>query len=292
MVNQTIICVVILGSATNAQGDPQSHAKLVRDWVQVCSTRAKAYEIYRTDKADAKFELLPEPIFYHNQPVRGNDIGALYVWVQEGGRPGVVGAIFGFSTSAKDGSRTVFHEMHSLAAVPVTAVWRGQTESIRAALQWKPLPDAPLPADTPEQRLRQARWLSRQFRGHSIDRRNRRWELRLISRPLYHYEIENDDSILAGALFAFCQGTDTEIVLWMEARHTAEGYRWHYACADFSDYGLYLRLDETDAWSSPGSFMSGLKWTSKSYRVRLPEDRPTTRTPGEKTANDKTRRKE
>jgi hypothetical protein len=151
-------------------------------------------------------------------------------------------------------------------------VWRGEAESVEAQFQWKPIPDAPLPAESASQRLRQMRLLSRRFHGHSIDGRGRRWELRLIPRPLYDYEAQDNDLVLGGALFAFCQGTDTEIVLAVEARQTADGYQWHYGCADFSDYGLYMRFDEAEVWKSPRDFMSGLKWTSKFFRVKLPQE--------------------
>lgn len=268
------VLALVLGCFGQAELGRESQAKLTEGWLRVCAARAKDYRIHPTRKADEEFRLLPKPVFYHNQPVRGDDIGAVYLWVQEDGRPAVIGAIFAFSTSSiKDGSRTVFHEMHSLAEVPVTAAWRGRAKSIEAHFEWKPVPDAPPPAESATQRLRQIRLLSHRFRAHSIDRRGGRWELRLIPRPLYHYEAKGNDLALGGALFAFCQGTDTEIVLALEARRTADGYRWHYGCADFSDYGLYMRFGDAEVWKSPRDFMSGLKWTSKFYRIRLPEGR-------------------
>lgn len=256
-----------------AESDARSDATLAEAWLKVCTDRAKDYRIHPAGTADEEFRLLPGAVFYHNQPVRGDDIGAVYVWVQRDGRPAVIGAIFGFSTSSiKDGSRTVFHEMHSLADVPLTAVWHGRATTIEAHFGWKPIPDAPALGETATQRLRQMRLLSRRFAGHSIDGRGRRWELRLIPRPLYDYEIKGNELVLGGALFAFCQGTDTEIILAVEARQTADGQRWHYGCADFSDYGLYMRFDDAEVWKSPRPFQSGLKWTSKFYRISLPED--------------------
>ena len=266
-------CVIPLALAMIWTVQAESGSTLAKAWVKVCTARAKDYRIHRTGKADEEFRLLPGPVFYHNQPVRGDDIGALYVWVHRDGRPAVIGAIFGFSTSStRDGSRTVFHEMHSLAEVPLTAVWHGRATTIKAQFQWKPIPNAPLPAESATQRLRQMRLLSGRFHGHSIDHSGRRWELRLIPRPLYHYEAKSNGLVLGGSLFAFCQGTDTEIGLALQARQTAEGYRWHYGCADFSDYGLYMRFDEAEVWKSPRPFQSGLKWTPKFYRVKLPKD--------------------
>jgi len=184
-----ILLALALAWTGQAESDAQSDAELVRAWLKVCTARAKDYRIHPTAKAEHEFQLLPSPVFYHNQPVRGDDIGTVYVSVEGDGRPAVIGAIFGFSTSSlRDGSRTVYHEMHSLAEVPLTAVWRGEAESVEAQFPRKPIPDAPLPAESASQRLRQVRLLSRRFHGHSIDGRGRRWEHRLIPRPLYDYE--------------------------------------------------------------------------------------------------------
>ena len=79
---------------------------------------------------------------------------------------------------------------------------------------------------------------------------------------------------MGGALFALCQGTDVEIVLAIEARRTAQGYRWHYGCGDFSDYRLFVRLDDDEVWSSPGTHLPGVKWAQHVNRIKLPQDGP------------------
>jgi hypothetical protein len=268
----SVLLALTWSSVGGVEPDRNSQAELTKAWLAVSRQRAVECRIVLTGNGEEELRLLQKPVLYHNQPVRGDDIGAVWLWVQEDGRPAVIGAIFAFSTSRRDGSRTVFHEMHSLAAVPITAVYQEETQPVKGAFAWKPIPDAPEPASSSAGRLQQMRLLSRRFRAHSIDSQGRRWELRLIPRPLYDYELKNDDSALGGALLAFCQGTDTEIVLAFEARQTANGYRWHFGCADFSDYGLYVRLDDAEVWSSPRGYMSGLKWTSKFYQVKLPED--------------------
>ncbi|NLS94196.1 MAG: hypothetical protein GXX96_18705 [Planctomycetaceae bacterium] len=115
------------------------------------------------------------------------------------------------------------HEFHSLADDPLTAVWRGREQwaSKDAGLQWKPVPDAQIPDDTPVKRMRQIRSLARRFKAHSIDREGGRWELRLIATPVCRYQPNRPEETLDGALFAICQGTDPEIFLAIEARRTA-----------------------------------------------------------------------
>src|SRR5262249_11237169 len=55
-------------------------------------------------------------------------------------------------------------------------------------------------------------------------------------------------------LFAFCQQTDPELLLLIEARKCGAGYRWEYAVAGFSDMDLYLRLDGREVWRDVPAF--------------------------------------
>jgi len=43
-------------------------------------------------------------------------------------------------------------------------------------------------------------------------------------------------------------GTDPEILLVFEVVDTAQGPKWHYAAARFSDSKLYLNLEEKQVW--------------------------------------------
>jgi hypothetical protein len=146
----------------------------------------------------------------------------------------------------------------------------------RAGLDWKPLPDAPAPAESAEQRLRQIRLLSRRFTAYSIDGRGGRWELRVISQPVYCYQPKKPETTLDGALFAVCQGTDPEIFLAIEARKADGEYRWHCACAAFSDYELHARLDDAEVWAppkgSPNSRREPHWWYGFIERTRLPPE--------------------
>ena len=272
----TLSCVV------QAQPKDDADAELRKAWLKVCTKHAMDYRIHSTGNPKDEFKFRPTPIFRHSQPTRGaDDIGAVWLWVGADGRPGAVGTVFAYK--AGQGDRWVAHEFHSLAEVPLTAVWRKrkQWSPARAGLEWKPIPDAPVPAESAAQRLRQIRSLSRRFKAHSIDHRGGRWELRLIPKPVYRYQPKKPDSTLDGALLAICQGTDPEIFLAVEARRADEGYRWHYACAAFSDYKLYARLDDTEVWVSPkgsSNFRADPHWWYGNVeRTKLPEEDKTTK---------------
>jgi hypothetical protein len=247
---------VLLALAGVGQSQPEADtAKLVKAWLGVCKGHAEAYVISPADKPAEKLRMLPDPVFRHTQPVRGDDIGAVWLWVREDGRPAAVGTVFAFSGGAGGGGyRWMAHEFHSLLDQPLLALWRGKKQwaPAKPGLEWKPIPGSPAPAGyplgAPAQRGRQMTELARQFQAHEIDKRNSRWELRLVAKPVYRYELKKTDAALDGAMFVFCQGTDPEIFLLMEARPTAEGPRWFYACATFSDYEVHVRHRETEVW--------------------------------------------
>ena len=240
--------------AANAQepGEKQKADKAVIDhWLAVAKKYATEYEIAPSDDRQAVFKLISEPIFRHTQSVRGDDIGAVYVWVDGEGRPAVVGVMFAYSRGAT--ARQSHVEFHSLYAEPIAAKFRNRElwESRTPGLKWHNFADgAPAPADTAARRLLQARQLARRFEAHTVDFRQKRWELRQVATPIFEYEVDAPDT-LGGALFAFCQGTDTEIVLAIEAKKTAGRPQFRYAYAPFTDYDIFLKLGDHTVEQAP-----------------------------------------
>jgi hypothetical protein len=98
------------------------------------------------------------------------------------------------------------------------------------------------------------RELARQFSAESHNRDDRKWDLRLLPRPIYRFEIDQktepaaEQEVLDGALFGFVEGTDLEIVLSIRAAKTETGYRWEYALARMSDFRLAARHGDTTVW--------------------------------------------
>ena len=256
MINSTWLLVLAItftgqtGTGQTGPGDPSNR----KAWLKVCETYAKGYEISPADGQGKKLRMLPKPVFQHSQATRGSiDIGAVWLWVDEDGRPGTIGTVFVYPIIGTP-YHNMIHEFHALAEERLTVTWRKKKlkEADKTGLQYKQLPDAPQPADSATGRRRQLRELSRRFQAHSI-RHGGRWELRLVSKPLYQYELKNDATSLGGALFGLCQGTDLEVILAIEARQADGGFRWHYACAPFSDLTLHVRLDDHEVWKmQPG----------------------------------------
>jgi hypothetical protein len=125
-------------------------------------------------------------------------------------------------------------------------VWQPQEPGVKFA----PIPDAPPPADTPAQRLRQMKSLSEQFQsamlGWKADSTDRE-ELRLLPRPLYRYEPEAGQ-VMDGAVFAFVMGTDPESLLLIEAVKRGDAATWEFAFARRTSGELEGRHREKVVW--------------------------------------------
>jgi hypothetical protein len=224
-------------------------------WQKLFRKHSSEYVI-RADSLDSpSLQLVREPILNWSQPVRGGADGAVFVWTQAG-RPLVIGTMFIWPQ--KDGKQGITHELHSLSTAPLVGIWRNRTWTPpKDSIVWNPLVDAPAPAATPDQRLRQMRDLARRFSAESYDKEERKWDLRLLPRHIYRYdfagqktEAEADREIPDGALFGFVEGTDLEIVLLIQAHKTDAGPRWEYALARMSDFHLIARLGERTVWEA------------------------------------------
>ncbi|HVX12873.1 MAG TPA: hypothetical protein VHC22_16945 [Pirellulales bacterium] len=220
-------------------------------WQPIFKEMAADYRIASPGKSDHPYTLHLPPVFRWTQPVRGGDDGAVYVWLDRG-RVAVVGTIFAWPQS--DGMRVVQHEFHSFTDGPLEAVWRDRTVwSPAKGVERAALPDAPEPATGAAQRLRQIKTLAGGFTGNSIGPDGGRWELRLLSNPLYRYALDETEEVLDGALFTLTQGTDPEVLILIEARRVDGEYKWQYCLGRFSDYKLAVRYRDREIWTvGPG----------------------------------------
>jgi hypothetical protein len=217
----------------------------------VSHDHAADYQFALRERPDVPLKMLPKAVFRHSQPVRGDDIGAVYLWVDEAGSPAALGTVFAFSYGGP-GERWVAHEFHSLASGPLTGKWRDRDawSPEEPGVEWKEVPDSPEAAKSASARLRQMREIGRRMAAHSTDASDSRWELRLITQPIYQYNASKEPAnTLGGGVFLFCQGTDPEVVLLLEAREMNGRRTWHYALAPFTDYGLTVTLDGKEVWS-------------------------------------------
>lgn len=210
----------------------------------------EAYSLAVESAPKKALELKKEPIFEWLNPARIGQQGAVFLWLRDG-RPAALACIFSTPHEKLPGRR-INHELHALDAEKLQVKRDGYN-------QWKPqaglartaLPDAGAPAGTRGARLLQMRRLAQEFTGHSVDRDGQRWELRLLSTPLYRYP-EAKSGVVDGALFALMSsaGTDPEVLLLIEAKETDGKMRWEYACGRFSDLELHVERKGKEVFSS------------------------------------------
>jgi len=248
------LVVVISGGAMAVLGEEPESAvpdqpKNARQLLALHLGHAEEYEIYRNSDRFEKLELERKPVYVWTNPLRsGGQNGAVFVWTYRG-RAEVIGSIFSYPAM---GRRQILHELHSLSSEILVPVREGpKTWQPKAGFHLKPLPDAPVPADSARQRGFQLRALSRDFTAHSIDRQQTTWQLRLLPQPLFRYE-STDPKVLDGALFGFVTsaGTDPEAIIVLEARQTDQGPRWEYGIARFSDLNVFVEYKKVEVWKS------------------------------------------
>jgi hypothetical protein len=242
---------------------------------------AEGYTIFRDSSKKEKVELRREPVYVWGNLVRDTQDGAVYVWTCRG-RPEVVATFFSYP---QVGPRKLHHELHSLSTTvidvtrPNEPYWKPEAPG----LEFSPLPGAPVPARSASQRLIQMRALSREFSASSLDKQEKRWELRLLPQPLFRDE-STDPDVLDGALFTFVSsaGTDPEVMLLIEARRTSanEPHTWQYAIGRFSDLHLWVRHKgkevATFADMSIGQMQQDPKYRYHSFKERqIPPDEDT-----------------
>lgn len=256
------LCLFSISASVSAADElatdkPDATTDVQKHWLEVSRAYAESFVLSPTGKMDEKFELTSQPIFRHTQSVRGDDIGAVHLWTTKDKRPAVIGAVFAWTNS--ESSRMVSYELHALTdEQPVSlrlrerSVWNSKSPGIK----WASFPEGVTPpAPQPLRQRLQAKQLSRRFTANTTSVNKQRWELRFVPTPIYQYGTQ-ESPITYGAMFAFCQGTDSEVILLIEAikQKDSAGKEqpvWRYALVPFTDYKARVELDEVEIWESP-----------------------------------------
>jgi hypothetical protein len=201
------------------------------------------YDIRSDDDRDAKFQLQPEPTLRFTNPMGRARDGTVFLWFDEAGRPAAVVQV------SLNGRLNWIHEFSSLSPKPFTArsdrghVWTPSTGGV----EFKPVPGAPRPSDTPLRRLAQMRELTRKFAVEDNFHRQSLQPLRLLSKPFARYDSPKS-GVLDGALFCYVLTTDPEAYLMLEAREEKGGPAWHYAFAPSTVFPLKASWEGKTVW--------------------------------------------
>jgi hypothetical protein len=187
-------------------------------------------------------EMQQEPVLRWPNPTRETPEGATFIWTLDG-RPEAIACIWRHGVLS--------HAFHSLSASKLIAEHGDQTiwNPAKPGISFQEFPKAPEPADTAVKRLSQMKELARRFSCRIGAEEAKGEELRLLPRPLYRYKTDRPD-LFDGALFAFAQGTDPEVILIIEAQRTEVKSQWQYAITRRSMVALEAKLDGEPIWSA------------------------------------------
>ncbi len=243
-----VLLLLVCGAVRAADGPATD--KIDARLLALHRDEAKRWEIFVDAERTKQAEFRSDPVYrWTNASRASGQSGAMFIWTY-GGRPVALGGVF---SNPEQGRRILMHEFHALGPLRLFPRLKdSQQEWLPGAgVPLTPLPDAPAPEATAMRRTLQMRELARNFTAHAIDNVDARWQLRLLSRPLYRYEKPEGD-VIDGALFAFVSdaGTDPEIVLVLEAVKDGEKVTWQYRTVRYSISSLYVQYKEKEIWTS------------------------------------------
>jgi hypothetical protein len=242
-----LIAVVVSGAFAQAPSQPDEKTEAARA-VQAAAIAKKAVASYRVTSGGTRGKVLqlePESLLQWSNPAGGSFHGSVFVWTAEG-RPEVVASIHKKFLPLP---HELGVEFLSLGEGPASAERDGHADwsAARGGVEFRPVPGAPRPADTPARRLRQVRAIAAEFSASKTDRKGIVRQLRLLTKPVFGYEGADPD----GALFAFVEGTDPEVFLFVEARKGAAGLEWQYALAPMGCWAVKVKLKGRATWELP-----------------------------------------
>lgn len=217
--------------------------------------RAAAYRLVKEGDSGQSVPLVlrDEPAFrLGRQPADDILEGAIFLWVDDDGRPEAALQLF-LIQNARESRGLWIHEFISLSRGPLSG-------SLRNAASWSPrtpgvedhaMPEAPRPAGSATQRLRQMRSIAQEFRITDKFKEKTWDELRFLPTPVARYGGKAGSKVIDGALFAFATGTDPEAFLFVEAIEGPDGPRWHYALAPMTCFDLKATRAGKEVWDLP-----------------------------------------
>jgi len=250
------VCVALLAialgifvsksGAEDAEDQPEE-ARRARQ-LQKMKLSAAQYKLFPADDRERPFKFVEAPVLRWANPVGGAKDGTVFVWTDRG-RPQAVLQLFTYDDDHFS------HEWQSLADRPLTAERAGAAVWTPAepALQFQELKDVDVPAATAGGRLRQMKSLAAKFSSTftGFAQSPTPVELRLLTQPLYRYEPGADSKLVDGALFAFAQGTDPQMLLALEARTDGTTPRWEFAFARMASGSVVGRYGQKEVYSVP-----------------------------------------
>ncbi len=229
-----------------AQERKERYEKWMREFAEGTRIRIRS-----SDDAEHLAKVTARPIFRYTGDNINADDATLWVWTYDA-RPvafqkieinNIRGILNGRSWTICFGSTCE-------SLFDVTWPCDRQYSTRTPGVTFKPIPDAPPPADDARTRARQLKGLKDRFTGYTLGPAPKGpadYELKPLPRPIFEYD-EHDSKLPLGAVFNMVNHERGELnpilLLLIEARRDEDGkLRWEYASRRLGMWSATLRLD-------------------------------------------------
>jgi hypothetical protein len=242
--------VALLQSSGSRATEPEKEDAVAAERLEFMLSAVRRFEVAPEDSQAARWSLHAKPLLRWSNPHSGVRDGIVVMWT-DGSRPVVLAQVF----PAQEGPLW-FIQCQSLAPGPFALRDDRRTlwEPRAAGEKFHLLDGAEPPAESRAKRLTQMRGLARQFaavddfRIHPLDKETVQYGLRLMTNPVYRYEMP-ERKIMDGAVFPFVLGTAPELLLVLEAREDEDGARhWEYLAAPLTVWAVEVKHGDRSVW--------------------------------------------
>jgi hypothetical protein len=234
-----------LGARDDKEKEKEEEARRARQ-LQNMKRSAAQYSVSLADEPKRQCKFHESAVMRFSNPTLGTRDGALYIW-SDRGRPQAILKLFTYN------NEFFSHEWQSLSETPIVAEREGKVvwNPTNSGITFRELADAPKPAESAVERLRQMKSLAGKFTATYTDtpRDAKPIDLRLLIQPVFRFEPGDDPSCLDGAIFAFANGTAPPALLLLEARKADRSHKWYYAFARIASGAVAAKYDEKEIFS-------------------------------------------
>lgn len=226
-------------------------AKRSREELQISLEQVAPMQL-RHITTEAIIERVEHPVLRYTAPLWGGHHGTLWLW----GKSGRPMAVLEMSLVGKED--VWYRSFHSTTNDPIKLdlpngkSWIPKSSNV----QFKPLLNAPRPAETPAGRLRQMKSLLKKMSAHQLwtwpEGDGSRHELRLLTTPVHRYE-DRDQHLIDGALLIIAQGTNPEATLFLEAVNPVDASQpfWQFGIGRCSFAEQIVNYEDQEIYHEP-----------------------------------------
>lgn len=240
---------LLVASALAEDAPTKTRSSTPEQRLAFAKSAAEAYHFRLGKNQSSVARLSPEPLLRWNNKVVREDDGFLFLWTEgDKGRPVAAAQLFLVDAVWHHEFQSVCRDrFQAQSDLNLDRDWTWQPAG--PGIEFVDANDLESPAASPAMRLRQMKSIADRFSA-AVDMNEdfkTPEQLRLLTTPVYRYSSQ-DQSILDGAIFAFVQGTNPEILLVIEAEGQDESAKWKVGFARMSSFHLRALRDQDVVW--------------------------------------------